>query len=79
MPPAATIAPRQPASAAKAPPTAGPTVCPESSALENSAMFAPRRSAPVAVAKANMPVVLVSAEAEPIRAKARRAWGSGCG
>src|SRR5919198_2241992 len=72
--PAATpMAPRHPASAASAPPAAGPSVCPDISALENSAMFAPRRSAPAAVANAYMPVVLVSAEAQPISADATSA------
>src|SRR5919204_3030784 len=67
-----TIAPRHPASPASAPPTAGPTVCPDISALENNAMFAPRRSAPAAVANAYMPVVLVRADAQPINVKATR-------
>jgi hypothetical protein len=74
--PAATIAPRHPARAASTPPTAGPNVCPDISALENSAIFAPRRSAPAAVAKAYMPVVFVRAEAQPISAEATSAWAS---
>ena len=39
-------------------------------------MLAPRRSDPLAVAKAYIPVVLVSAETEPIRVDATNAWAN---
>ena len=60
------------------PPTAGPSVCPVISAIENTAIAAPRRAAGALVANSVMPVVFVRADETPRKNIPARACASDC-